>query len=149
MLRCWRNPSGSVRSTANILRAHRPSFRGGQSAKNKILPAQTRAPECRTPYISAGHALPMPAPGLPPNLRLHSASPHHTSSRSTPIHPPPHVPPLQRRTTTRNPFWPPALVQHADQVRVKSIDSANDKGLSMVPVISFVISRAVADVEGH
>ena len=34
-----------VSGVTNILRAHRPSFRGGQSAKNKILPAQTCAPE--------------------------------------------------------------------------------------------------------
>ena len=83
-----------------------------------------------------------------PAIRIWQTTPL-TAPHQLPIHPPPHVPPLQRRTTTRNPFWPPALVQHADQVRVKSIDSAYDKGLSMVPVILFVISRAVADVEGH
>ena len=32
------------------MRAHRPSFRGGQSAKNKILPAQTCAPETSAPH---------------------------------------------------------------------------------------------------
>ena len=36
---------------------------------------QTRAPECLTPNISAGHALHMPAPGLPPKMRLHPAHP--------------------------------------------------------------------------
>jgi len=50
---------------------------------------------------------------------------------------------------SHTPLWLPALLQHADQVRVKSVQSINVKGLSMVPVIFFIISRAVADVEGH
>ena len=77
-------PSGSGRSTANILRAYRPSFRSGPSAKNKIFSAQTRAPECRTPYISAGHALRVPAPDLPPNLRLHPAHPRSAAPATSP-----------------------------------------------------------------
>ena len=47
-------------------------------------PAQNRAPECRTPNISAGHALRMPAQGLPPNLRLHRAHPRAAAPATSP-----------------------------------------------------------------
>ena len=45
---------------------------------------QTRAPECRTPNISAGHTLRMPAHGLPPNLRLHRAYPRAAAPAKSP-----------------------------------------------------------------
>ena len=47
-------------------------------------PPQTRAPECRTSNISAGHALSMPAQGLPPNLRLHRAYPRAAAPATSP-----------------------------------------------------------------
>ena len=47
-------------------------------------PAQTHAPECHTPKITAGHALRMPAPGLPPVPRLHPAHPAAAAPATSP-----------------------------------------------------------------
>ena len=68
-----------------------------------------------------------------------------------PARAPPRQPPLQillHYVIRHTPLWLATLLQHADQVRVKSIHSTNHKGLSMIPVNFFVINRAVPDVEG-
>ena len=58
-----------------------PKSRGRTSHS---APAQNRAPEHRTPNISASHALRMPAQGLPPNLRLHRAHPRAAAPATSP-----------------------------------------------------------------
>ena len=75
---------------------HTPPKSPGNTSHS--APAQTRAPEYRTPNISEGHALRMPAPGLPPNLRLHRA---HSRAAA-----PPSLNLLPHELIRHTPLWP-------------------------------------------